>query len=70
MTVDAIGTTKPTVFDAGLPSIAYEHAHSPEEAHRLIRQARRQGPIAPGPDWAGALAVGPFDIRIAALVFG
>src|ERR1700721_2793659 len=49
MTVDAIGTTKPTVFDAGLPSIAYEHAHSPEEAHRLIRQARRQGPIALGP---------------------
>ena len=49
MTVDAIGTTKPTVFDAGLPSIAYEHAHSSEEAHRLIRQARLQGPIALGP---------------------
>jgi cytochrome P450 len=49
MTVDAIGTTKPAVFDAGLPSIAYEHANSPEEAHRLIRQARRQGPIALGP---------------------
>ena len=49
MTVDAIGTTKPTVFDAGLPSIAYEHADSSEEAHRLIRQARRQGPIALGP---------------------
>jgi cytochrome P450 len=49
MTVDAIGTTKPTVFDAGLPSIAYEHAHSPEEAYRLIGQARRQGPIALGP---------------------
>ena len=49
MTVDAIGTTKPTVFDAGLPSIAYEHADSPEEAHRLIRRARHQGPIALGP---------------------
>jgi cytochrome P450 len=49
MTVDAIDTTKPTVFDAGLPSIAYEHADSSEEAHRLIRQARRQGPIALGP---------------------
>jgi cytochrome P450 len=49
MTVDAIGTQIPTVFDAGLPPIAYEHAHDPEEAHRLIRQARRQGPIALGP---------------------
>jgi cytochrome P450 len=49
MTVDAIGTTKPTVFDAGLPSIAYEHATDPEEAHRLIRQARLQGSIALGP---------------------
>ncbi len=49
MTVDAVGTNKPTVFDAGLPPIAYEHAHSPEEAHRLIRQARLQGPIALGP---------------------
>jgi cytochrome P450 len=48
MTVDAIGTN-PTVFDAGLPPIAYEHAHNSEEAHRLIRQARLQGPIALGP---------------------
>jgi cytochrome P450 len=49
MTVDAIGTNSPAVFDAGLPSIAYEHAHSPDEAHRLIRRARLQGPIAVGP---------------------
>ena len=49
MTIDAIGTTIPTVFDAGLPPIAYEHAHNPDEAHRLIRQARLQGPIALGP---------------------
>ena len=49
MTVDAIGTNSPTVFDAGLPPIAYEHAHNPEEAHRFIRQARLQGPIALGP---------------------
>jgi hypothetical protein len=26
MTVDAIGTHIPTVFDAGLPPIAYEHS--------------------------------------------
>jgi cytochrome P450 len=49
MTVDAIGTHIPTVFDAGVPPIAYEHADNPEEAHRLIRQARLQGPIALGP---------------------
>jgi cytochrome P450 len=49
MTVDAIGTYKPTVFDAGLPPIAYEHAANPEEAHQLIRQARLQAPIALGP---------------------
>ena len=49
MTVDAIGTNSPTVFDAGLPAIAYENAQNPEDAHRLIRQARLQGPIAVGP---------------------
>ncbi|MGA9489668.1 MAG: cytochrome P450 [Mycobacterium sp.] len=49
MTVDAINGYLPTVFDAGLPPIAYEHAHSPDAAHRLIRQARLQGPVALGP---------------------
>ena len=49
MTVDAIGTNSPTVFDAGLPAIAYENAQNPDEAHRLIRRARLQGPIAVGP---------------------
>jgi cytochrome P450 len=49
MTVDAIGTNSPTGIDAELPPIAYEHALDPEEAHRLIRQARLQGPIALGP---------------------
>jgi cytochrome P450 len=49
MTVHTVGTNSPTVFDAGLPAIAYEHAQNPEEAHRLIRQARLQGPIALGP---------------------
>ncbi len=49
MTVDAIDTSRTSIFDVGLPSIAYEHAETPEEAHRLIRQARAQGPIALGP---------------------
>ncbi len=49
MPVDAIGTNRPTVVDAGLPPIAYGHANNPQEAHRLIRQARLQRPIALGP---------------------
>jgi cytochrome P450 len=49
MTVDAIATSSTSILDAGLPPIAYEHAETPEEAHRLIRQARVQGPIALGP---------------------
>jgi len=49
MTVHTIGTASRTVFDAGLPAIAYEHAQNTDEAHRLIRQARVQGPIALGP---------------------
>ncbi len=31
-----------------LPTIAYQHAKSPQEAHELIRQAQQQGPIAMG----------------------
>src|ERR1700745_1438433 len=39
----------PTVGEAGLPSIAYDHLTDPEEAHRVIGQARRRGPLAWGP---------------------
>jgi cytochrome P450 len=39
----------PSVFEAKLPPIAYQDAQSPEEAHRRIREARQQGPIAMGP---------------------
>jgi cytochrome P450 len=49
MTVDAIDTLSSNALDAGPPPLAYQHAHNPEEAHRLIRQARLQGPIALGP---------------------
>ncbi|AFM17899.1 cytochrome P450 [Mycolicibacterium chubuense NBB4] len=38
-----------TVFDADLPTIAYEHAQSPDEAHRLIGAARDEADIALGP---------------------
>lgn len=37
-----------TSIATDLPTIAYEHAKSPHEAHELIRQAREEGPIAMG----------------------
>jgi cytochrome P450 len=39
----------PTVWEAGLPSIAYDHLNDPDAAHRAIADARRQGPLAMGP---------------------
>ena len=47
MTIDEISAS--VFMDADLPTIAYEHAESPEQAHRLIGAAHRQGPIALGP---------------------
>lgn len=45
MTIDTIPTGScPSVFDAGLPTIAYDHLHDPDEAHRIIAQARQQAP--------------------------
>jgi cytochrome P450 len=38
-----------TTLVSGLPTIAYEHATSSAQAHELIRDARRRGPIAMGP---------------------
>jgi cytochrome P450 len=46
MTVDV---QTPSVFDVAWPSIAYHDSRDPDEAHRLIRQAREQAPIALGP---------------------
>jgi cytochrome P450 len=39
----------PSVFDAGLPTIAYDHLTDPFEAHRILAHARKQAPIALGP---------------------
>jgi cytochrome P450 len=39
----------PSVFDAGLPSLCYDHLTDPDEAHRAIAHARTQAPIAMGP---------------------
>ncbi len=38
----------PSVFEADLPTVEYEDASSPDEAHRNLRKALEQGPIAMG----------------------
>jgi len=38
----------PSVFEAELPTCAFEHLTDPFEAHRVIAEARRQAPIAMG----------------------
>src|SRR5689334_19894978 len=49
MTITVDAPSCPNVFDAGLPTIDYEHCRSLEEAHEIISRARRQAPIAIGP---------------------
>lgn len=50
MTTDTFPpSTCPSVFDAGLPRIAYDHLTDFEEAQRIIAAAREQAPIAMGP---------------------
>ncbi len=38
----------PSVFEADLPTVEYEDASSPDEAHRNLRKALEQAPIAMG----------------------
>jgi cytochrome P450 len=45
----AIGTTAPTVFDAGLPTIDYDLTTTPAQLYPLLREAQRQAAIAIGP---------------------
>jgi cytochrome P450 len=42
-------STCPSVFDADLPTIAYDHLTDPEAAHRVLTEARARAPIAMGP---------------------
>lgn len=46
----------PSVFEAGLPVIAYDHLTDPDEAHRILAEARGQAPIAVGPHGPEALS--------------
>ena len=52
MSIDIVG---PSVFDAGLPEIAYSGAQ-PDQANEIIGRARRQAPIALGPHGPEILA--------------
>lgn len=44
MNIDA-----PSIFETTWPTFAYHDCTDPDEAHRIIRQTRRQAPIALGP---------------------
>src|SRR6478735_2553807 len=45
----AVDTALPSVFDAGLPTLNYDHTESPGEVYPRIQTALRQAPIAIGP---------------------
>lgn len=45
MTIAVDRSSCPNVFEAGLPTIDYEHAQHPDEAHAIIREARQQAPV-------------------------
>ncbi|OBI66870.1 cytochrome P450 [Mycobacterium sp. E796] len=49
MTITVDAPSYPSVFDAGLPRINYEHCQSLDGAHEILRAARRQAPIALSP---------------------
>jgi cytochrome P450 len=48
MSVDTVELRCPSVFEADLPTVSYEEAPTPDEAHRRIGVARQQAPIAIG----------------------
>src|ERR1700710_1347055 len=43
------GTQCPSIFDTNLPVLDYGDALDPDLAHRAIREARKEAPIAMGP---------------------
>jgi hypothetical protein len=54
MTTNTVpSSTYPNIFDAGLPSIAYDHLHSPDEAYH--RRRPPAGADRDRPAWAGGL---------------
>lgn len=49
MSVDTIERVSPSVFEADLPTLVYDDAPSPDEAHRRIGVAMAQGGVAVSP---------------------
>jgi cytochrome P450 len=44
-----VTTRTPNIFDIDWPNFAYQDSTDPDEAHRIIRRAHQQAPIALGP---------------------
>jgi hypothetical protein len=49
MSVATVDLRNPTIFEADLPGLCYDDAPTPDEAHRRIGIAARQGGVAMGP---------------------
>ena len=44
-----VNTAKPSVFEAGLPTLTYDFADTPQDIYPQFRRAQRTAPIALGP---------------------
>ncbi|OBG89685.1 cytochrome [Mycobacterium sp. E136] len=45
----SVGTAKPSIFDAGLPTLSYDITATPQEIYPQFQAALRQAPVALGP---------------------
>lgn len=45
----SVGTAKPSIFDAGLPTLTYDITATPQEIYPQFQAALRQAPVALGP---------------------
>jgi cytochrome P450 len=55
-TVMTVGTAPASVFDAGLPTLAYGNEETPAEVYPRLQAAQRQAPVAMGPHGPEALS--------------
>jgi len=44
-----VNTAKPSVFEAGLPTLTYDFADTPQDIYPQFRRAQQTAPIALGP---------------------
>ena len=52
----AVGTAPASVFDADIPTLAYDDEETPAEVYPRLREAQRQAPVALGPHGPEALS--------------